>query len=49
MTIREKISGSIDSAVSFFSPRAGLKRRMYREAIKVSENLEHTVVLRATA
>ncbi len=37
MTISEKISGGIDSAVSFFSPRAGLKRRMYREAIKVSE------------
>lgn len=37
MTISEKVSGGIDSVVSFFSPRAGLKRRMYREAIKVQE------------
>lgn len=37
MSIREKISNSIDGVIGFFSPKAGFKRRMYREAIKVSE------------
>ena len=37
MSIREKVSNGIDGIISFFSPKAGLKRRMYREAIKVTQ------------
>ena len=34
----EKLSERLDGFISFFSPRAGLKRRMYREAIKVARS-----------
>lgn len=34
--ISEKLSSGIDNVISFFSPKAGFKRRMYREAINVS-------------
>ena len=37
-TFTEKLSGAFDKAISVFSPRAGFKRRMYREAIKLSES-----------
>ncbi len=33
----EKLAGSLDEIISFFSPRTGLKRRLYRQALKVSE------------
>ena len=36
-TISEKITAGIDNVISFFSPKAGFKRRMYREAINVSQ------------
>jgi len=35
--LSEKFSNGIDNVVSFFSPRAGFKRRMYREAINISQ------------
>ena len=35
--ISEKLSNGMDSVISFFSPKAGFKRRMYREAINVSQ------------
>jgi len=35
--ISERITSGIDNVVSFFSPRAGFKRRMYREAINISQ------------
>ena len=35
--ISEKLSNGIDNVISFFSPKAGFKRRMYREAINVSQ------------
>ncbi len=35
--ISEKITAGIDNVVSFFSPKAGFKRKMYREAINVSQ------------
>jgi len=37
MNVKEKISQGLDGFIGFFSPRAGFKRRMYREAIKLSE------------
>ncbi|MCK9555006.1 phage portal protein [bacterium] len=37
MSISEKINNGIDGVVGFFSPKASLKRRMYRSAIKVTE------------
>ena len=37
MSVKEKISQGIDGIVGFFSPKAGFKRRMYREAIKLTE------------
>jgi len=36
--LTEKLSNGLDGLISFFSPRAGLKRRMYREAIKVTRS-----------
>lgn len=36
--ISERLSDSLDGIISFFSPRAGFKRRMYRQAISVSES-----------
>ena len=36
-TFTEKLSGTFDKAISVFSPKAGFRRRMYREAIKLSE------------
>ncbi|OGW80882.1 MAG: phage portal protein [Omnitrophica bacterium RIFCSPHIGHO2_02_FULL_51_18] len=36
-TISEKITAGIDNVISFFSPKAGFKRRMYREANNVSQ------------
>jgi len=35
--ISEWLSTGIDNVISFFSPRAGFKRRMYREAINISQ------------
>ena len=35
--LSEKFASGIDNVVSFFSPRAGFKRRMYREAINISQ------------
>ncbi len=35
--ISELILSGIDNIISFFSPRAGFKRRMYREAINISQ------------
>ncbi|MDD5108307.1 MAG: phage portal protein [Candidatus Omnitrophica bacterium] len=35
--LSERIAGAIDNIVSFFSPKAGFKRRMYREAINISQ------------
>jgi len=37
-TFTEKLSGVFDKAISVFSPKSGFKRRMYREAIKISES-----------
>jgi lambda family phage portal protein len=34
--LSEKFASGIDSIVSFFSPRSGFRRKMYREAINVS-------------
>ena len=34
----DKLSGAFDKAISVFSPKAGFRRRMYREAIKLSES-----------
>lgn len=34
--ISERITTGIDNVISFFSPKAGFKRRMYREAINIS-------------
>ncbi|MFA5104823.1 MAG: phage portal protein [Candidatus Margulisiibacteriota bacterium] len=34
--LSERITTGIDNVISFFSPRAGFKRRMYREAINIS-------------
>lgn len=36
-TFADRLADKIDSFISFFSPAAGLKRRMYREAIKISD------------
>ncbi len=36
MNLKEKLSHGIDGVIGFFSPRAALKRRMYREAISLS-------------
>lgn len=36
-SISEKISTGIDNIISFFSPRVGFKRKMYREAINISQ------------
>ena len=33
----EKFSDRLDGVISFFSPRAGFKRRMFRQAIKLSD------------
>ncbi|MDD5585144.1 MAG: hypothetical protein PHV55_08845, partial [Candidatus Omnitrophica bacterium] len=38
LTITEKLSNSLDRAISFFSPRTGFRRKMFREAIKLSES-----------
>jgi lambda family phage portal protein len=35
--IAEKLSNGIDNIISFFSPRAGFKRKMYREAINITQ------------
>ncbi len=35
--ISEWLSAGIDNVISFFSPKAGFKRRMYREAISISQ------------
>lgn len=35
--ISEWLSSGIDNIISFFSPKAGFKRRMYREAINISQ------------
>ena len=35
--LSEKFANGIDNVVSFFSPRTGFKRRMYREAINISQ------------
>jgi len=35
--ISERVTAGIDNVISFFSPKAGFKRRMYREAINVSQ------------
>ena len=35
--ISDRITAGIDNFISFFSPKAGFKRRMYREAINVSQ------------
>ena len=35
--LSEKFANGIDNVISFFSPKAGFKRRMYREAINVSQ------------
>ncbi|MFH2030847.1 MAG: phage portal protein, partial [Bacteroidota bacterium] len=37
MKITEKITNGVDNVIGFFSPKAKLKRRMFREAIKLSE------------
>lgn len=37
-TIFEKISDGLDGVISFFSPKAGFKRRMYRQAIGISKS-----------
>ena len=34
--ISERMTTGIDNVISFFSPKAGFKRRMYREAINIS-------------
>lgn len=34
--LSEKIASGVDNIVSFFSPRAGFRRKMYREAINIS-------------
>ncbi len=34
----EKISDVFDGAIGFFSPRAGFRRRMYREVMKISKS-----------
>ena len=36
-TISERLSNGMDNVVSFFSPKAGFKRKMYREAINISQ------------
>ena len=36
--IAEKFRDSLDNVIGFFSPRAGFKRRMYREAINISRS-----------
>jgi len=36
--IGEKLADGIDNVISFFSPRAGFKRRMFRQAISISES-----------
>lgn len=35
--ISERITAGIDNIISFFFPKAGFKRRMYREAINISQ------------
>ncbi|HPM42523.1 MAG TPA: phage portal protein, partial [Candidatus Omnitrophota bacterium] len=37
-TLTDKLSSAIDRTISVFSPKRGFKRRMYREAIKISES-----------
>ena len=37
LKISELISSGIDNVISLFSPKAGFKRRMYREAINISQ------------
>jgi lambda family phage portal protein len=37
MSVKEKLSQGIDGFIGFFLPKAGFKRRMYREAIKLTE------------
>ena len=37
MKVQEKLSQGLDGIITFFSPKAGLKRRMYREVIKLSD------------
>ena len=34
----QKLSSSIDDVISFFSPKLGLKRKMYRQAINISND-----------
>lgn len=36
-TFSERVTERIDDAVAFFSPKAGLKRKMYRQAIGISK------------
>ena len=35
--LKERVSDGLDGVISFFSPRAGFKRRMFRQAIKMSD------------
>ena len=37
-SLTEKLSSALDKTISVFSPKRGFKRRMYREAIKISES-----------
>ena len=34
----DRLSGGLDGLISFFSPRAGFKRSMFRQAIKLSDS-----------
>ena len=40
--ISERMTTGIDNVISFFSPKAGFKRRMYREAINISHKFGAT-------
>ena len=37
-SIGEKLAGRLDDLISFFSPKAGFKRRVFRQAISISES-----------
>jgi len=37
-TFSDRLSGGLDGLISFFSPRAGFKRSMFRQAIKLSDS-----------
>lgn len=38
MKLGESLSNGIDNVIGFFSPKTGFKRRMYREAVKISSS-----------